>query len=151
MSTHTIPVSVDVLLLIRAFPDQLRYPVGIIFANGIAAKPTALEFTPDLSPAEETTLGGIFSLASCVSDFETLNNGWWTWTAAEAETNIRGMIFNGKDLAGVELDIDGLPATIAGMKTGLKQAAAQIITLRTICIALAKMDVFLRNVAIKLR
>lgn len=63
-------------------------------------------------------------------DFEALP-GWATWTAAEAEAFIHDSVFGGSDLAAVQSQIDALPATIAGMKAGLKNIADAIIQLRS--------------------
>jgi hypothetical protein len=70
---------------------------------------------------------------------------WSTWTPAQVDTNITNLIFSGKTLAQVETDIDNLPATIAGMKTGLKSAAAQIITIRNILIKMGQLEAVLRD------
>src|SRR3990172_1129298 len=63
---------------------------------------------------------------------------WSTWTALEAEAAVRAAIFAGNSLVTAQSQIDTLPATIAGMKTGLKSAANEIITIRNILEKMAK-------------
>ena len=70
---------------------------------------------------------------------------WAEYTAAEAVAAIHGAIFAGATLATVNAQIDALPATIAGMKTGLKSAAAEIITIRATMEKMAKAIVYLRD------
>lgn len=82
------------------------------------------------------------------SDFRNLPN-YSTWTPNEAQDNITAMILAGKTLAQINTDIDNLPNTIAGMKTGLKSVAQGIVNLRTVLAIIGKLVILLRNVAIR--
>ncbi len=77
-------------------------------------------------------------------DFEALP-GWATWTAEEAEAFIHDSVFNGNDLTTVQAQIDALPANIAGMRAGLKNAADAIIQLRANQERIVKAIVLLRD------
>lgn len=70
---------------------------------------------------------------------------WATYTTAEAVDAIHNAIFAGATLATVNAQIDALPATIAGMRTGLKAVVAEIITERGILEKMAKVVVYLRD------
>lgn len=78
-------------------------------------------------------------------------NGWWSDTATGTVDRITNAIFGGKSETQLHADIDALPATIAGMKTGLKSAASAIIATRTILTYMARAIVFLRDYAIRAR
>jgi hypothetical protein len=56
MSVHNIPTTIDLERLREKIRAQLREPSGVVFANGTISAPTALEFTPDLSAQDVTTL-----------------------------------------------------------------------------------------------
>lgn len=70
---------------------------------------------------------------------------WAAYTTSEAVAAIRNAIFAGASLATVNAQIDALPATIAGMKTGLKAVVAEIITERGILEKMSKVIVYLRD------
>lgn len=70
---------------------------------------------------------------------------WAAYTTTEAVAAIHDAIFAGATLATVQAQIDALPATIAGMKTGLKAVVAEIITERGILEKMAKAIVYLRD------
>ncbi len=150
MSKHAIPNDIDLTLLYRALVSKLRAPAGIVFSNGTQERPTELEFTPDLEAGELAALEVILEYTASAARFEALPD-WATWTAEEAAQHITGAIFAGKTLAQVDADIDLLPATVAGMRTGLHQAAAALIAVRVILTALARAVIYLRNLAIKAR
>ena len=59
MSVHNLPAGVDIDLADFLIHKYLRAPSGYIYGNGTRAAPTAIEFTPDLSAAEQTTLADI--------------------------------------------------------------------------------------------
>lgn len=56
MSTHNLPANIDIDLARFLLIKYLRAPSGLVFGNGLDGPPTAVEFTPDLSPAELVTL-----------------------------------------------------------------------------------------------
>lgn len=70
---------------------------------------------------------------------------WAGYTAAIAADAIHDAILAGDTLAQAQAKIDALPATIAGMKTGLKAAAAEMVTIRGIMEKMAKAVVYLRD------
>lgn len=74
---------------------------------------------------------------------------WSTWTSQEAKNYIHGEIFAGKTLTEVNTDINSLPATVEGMRTGLRQAASAIVSIRTILEAMSQTIVFIRDVVIR--
>jgi hypothetical protein len=59
MSTHNLPANIDMDLARYLLVKYLREPSGIIYGNGLQSPPTAVEFTPDLSAQELTTLSEI--------------------------------------------------------------------------------------------
>jgi hypothetical protein len=63
MSTHALAVPVHQSRLRALLADRLRDPSGVVFGNGLAAPPTALEFTPDLSADEQTILADVVTAA----------------------------------------------------------------------------------------
>ena len=64
MSTHAIGSTVNLDSLRELLTKHLRAPSGIVHGNGTGARPTALEFTPDLDSTEAANLDRIFGLAS---------------------------------------------------------------------------------------
>ena len=66
MSIHAIPAGVTMATLNPHLVRDLRKPSRMIEETSVSAPPqvTALEFTPDLSAAEQTTLARIFSAAT---------------------------------------------------------------------------------------
>lgn len=70
---------------------------------------------------------------------------WATYTTAEAVDTIHNAILAGDTLAQAQAKIDALPNSFAGMKTGLKSAAAEIVTVRNLLEKMAKAIVYLRD------
>lgn len=95
----------------------------------------------DEPTAEELAEAAIYEAATA---FEGLPD-WAAYTATEAADAIHDAIFAGATLATVNAQIDALPATIAGMKTGLKAVVAEQITERGILEKMAKAIVYLRD------
>jgi hypothetical protein len=90
------------------------------------------------------------TLLAAVSGFMDLPE-WSTWTYQEAEANVTARIFNGWNQVQVDAWVDGLPNTVAGMKTGLKQIGVAILAVRVILVAMAKAIVFLRDLVVRFR
>lgn len=151
MSIHPIPAGIDPILLERAIQLRLLRLSGFIFIydNGIGQNPTALEFIPDLDTTEEPYLQKVFEYAAHFSTFENLPD-WANWTGVQAENHIQNVILNGKTLAQLEQDIDGLPATVEGMKMGLKQVAATLVDIRSMLKKIAKAVIYIRNLVLRL-
>jgi hypothetical protein len=148
MSIHNIPAGCDIEFLLRFVRKLLRDPSRILYNGNSIESPAAYEFTPDLSQNEIDILATIFERAAAGNNFNNLPN-WATWTAAEAETNVTNAIFNGATLAQVDAQIDALPASVAGMRTGLHQMAAAIVGIRGILSAMARAIIYLRNLVVK--
>lgn len=70
---------------------------------------------------------------------------WATYTTTEAIDAIHAAILGGDTLAQAQAKVDALPNTVAGMKTGLKSAAAELVTIRGILEKMAKVVVYLRD------
>lgn len=148
MSSHSIPTDIDLYILsMLCFRNIGR---SFFYDGGTSTPPTSVTFTPDLSSGEIITFNGLVEVLSAHSNFKNLPN-WATWTATEAESFVSSNIFNGLTQAQVDSQIDALPATIAGMKTGLKQASAAILSIRSILMAMAKAIVYLRNLIVTVR
>ncbi|MDP9416043.1 MAG: hypothetical protein M3Q08_18535 [Pseudomonadota bacterium] len=64
MSTHAIEPNIDLTKVIRILAQSLRLPSGIVQKNGIHQPPTALEFTPDLTIAEQAALVELLAIAA---------------------------------------------------------------------------------------
>jgi hypothetical protein len=64
MSTHALPATIDLPILRARLLRDLRAPSGVVFANGPEQPPTALEFTPDLTIGETTTLAQIIGASA---------------------------------------------------------------------------------------
>ncbi len=71
MSTHLIPAVADTDKLHRQVHRSLRAPSGAIHANGTHQPPTALEWTPDLTIAEQATLAEVLTVANAALDLDT--------------------------------------------------------------------------------
>lgn len=69
MSVHPIPPNIDIGRLSRLITQALRAPSGLVAGNGTNQPPTALEFTPDLSAAEQATLDRVIGAAQKAVDF----------------------------------------------------------------------------------
>lgn len=150
MSLHVIPAGIDTIILERAIHLRLLRLTGFtfIYGNGEGQSPTEIEFTPDIDKTEEVYLQDVFTFAASLSSFENLPD-WANWTPQQAENHIQNAILNGKTLAELELEIDDLPATVAGMKTGLKQVAAALVDIRAMLKKLAKAIIYIRNLTLR--
>ncbi len=71
MSIHLIPALADTDKLHRQVHRSLRAPSGAIHANGTQQPPTALEWTPDLSAAEQATLADVVTAANAAIELDT--------------------------------------------------------------------------------
>lgn len=120
--------------------DEVIYTDSILSDSQI----TSLLSTPQ--SAEESSI--LQSFLDATTGFNNLPD-WATDTAQQAADRITNAIFNGQTLAQVQTSIDNLPNSFPGMKTGLKQAADAIITIRAILTNIAKAVVFLRDYVIK--
>jgi hypothetical protein len=96
---------------------------------------------------EQTIIANYLSAAN---NFNNLPN-WSTWTAAETETNITNLIFNGNTQAQQEAVANALPFTQAGMRQGFVNAVDNIIAIRSILVQMAKAIVYIRDYIIKTR
>ena len=85
---------------------------------------------------------------SAKTAFRSLPN-YATWSPQETQDNITNMILSGKTKAQVDADIAALPATIAGMKTGLTTLADAVIDTRTVLALIGKMITYLRQIAVR--
>lgn len=70
---------------------------------------------------------------------------WAAYTTIEAVAAIHAAILGGDTLAQAQAKVDALPNTVAGMKTGLKSAAAELVAIRGIMEKMAKVLVYLRD------
>ncbi|MDP9317273.1 MAG: hypothetical protein M3R24_41530 [Chloroflexota bacterium] len=70
MSIHLIPALADTDKLNRQVRRSLRAPSGAIHANGTHQPPTALEWTPDLTTAEQATLADVVTAANTALDLD---------------------------------------------------------------------------------
>ncbi len=127
---------------LTALKDCVAIESLVLTENDIAA---ALSL--EVSVEEQTALTDYVNSST---NFALLN-GWWTWDKDTAVTNVTNAIFAGKTQAQVDADIDALPASVAGMRTGLHTAAAQIIAIRTLLTFVVRAIVFLRDYTIRMR
>lgn len=63
MSIHVLPAGIDADTLRARLTRQLRAPSGIRYAD-LGSTPVAVEFTPDLSGSEQTTLASLLTSAT---------------------------------------------------------------------------------------
>lgn len=148
---HIIPDEVDFrLLLTSLLALQSEKVLTLVYENGTSSQPTSVIFEPDLSVSEQATFANLLTIASSAKDFDALPN-YGIWTPQEAYNNTFNAILSGADKATVDAQIDALPNTIAGMKTGLKALALEVITIRLILATALKMIAYLRNLVVKLR
>lgn len=94
--------------------------------------------------SDEVIFPDAAAIEQAATNFEALPN-WALWTGTEAQTAIRILILAGDTLAQAQGKIDALPATIPGMKTGLKSVASEIVTIRTTLERMAEAIVYLRD------
>ena len=72
-------------------------------------------------------------------------------TADEVVTHIHGAVLGGKTSAQIDLDIDNLANSVAGMKIGLKTIGASLIAIRDILELVAKLLLYIRDLVLKYR
>lgn len=94
--------------------------------------------------AEQAILDAIEANLQLAIQFDGLPE-WAAYTTSEAVAAIHAAILGGDTLAQAQAKVDALPATIAGMKTGLKSAAAEIVAIRNILEKMSKIIVYLRD------
>lgn len=130
-------------------------PIAGVADNGDSTY--RVDFLPSATPqqiSDGTAIAGAFdgvaeqAILDQVQDdaaaFEGLPE-WAAYTTTEAVDAIHNAILAGDTLAQAQAKIDALPATIAGMKTGLKAAAAEFVTARGLLEKMAKAVVYLRD------
>lgn len=157
MAIYSITNDVDLDLLVALLRGNLRYPDGVVYANGTESQPTGIEYSPDLSASDQTLFAALVEKASAPTRFKALPD-WSTYTIDQATAAITAAIFSGQSQAEVEAAITtaitNAPNTIAGVKTVMGQlfiqAADQIIAIRGILIVMGKMIVWLRDVILAL-
>ena len=66
------------------------------------------------------------------------------WTPQETQEQLTKAVLGGRSLAQIVLEIDNLPNTVAGMKTGLKIIAAAIVDLRGTIATIGKILTLMR-------
>lgn len=150
MSAYPIPDGVDPIILERAIDLQLLRSGWTFIHDEEGQNPTAVEFEPDLDPVEERALAKIFAYAVSFAQLETPPD-WANWTYQQVENHITNAILNGWSLADVEVQIDALPGTVDGMRTGLRQIATALVAIRGILVTMAKAILYIRNLIISLR
>lgn len=69
MSLHAIPPNADLDKLPRLLRLHFRQPEGVVYGNGPEARPTALEYTPDLTTEEAAVLDDVMAIADCPVDW----------------------------------------------------------------------------------
>jgi hypothetical protein len=69
MSLHAIPPNADLDKLPRLLRLHLRAPEGIAYGNGLEARPTHVEYLPDLTAEEAATLDDVMAIADCPVDW----------------------------------------------------------------------------------
>lgn len=150
--SYPIASNLDIGILVESVGRKLR-PMSnfhIEYSDNNGTIPVAITFVPDLSIQEQTILNQILDYVASLNNFNSLPN-YATWTPQESYDNTFNAIFNGADQATINVQIDGLPNTFVGMKTGLKALASEIITIRIILATAIKMVAYIRNLVIKLR
>jgi hypothetical protein len=152
MSVHPIPADIDPVILGRAIDLRLLRPNtwAYLYEQGPDQNPTALQFEPDLDLVEERELQKIFAYAASFTGLQTPPD-WANWTYQQAEDHIKSAILNGKSLAEINADIEALPGTVDGMRTGLRQVAGALLAVRAILVAEARAILYLRNLILRLR
>jgi len=86
-----------------------------------------------------------------VTDFAVLPDWVKVWTANDAAAYVHDNVLNGLDAAGVDAYVDGLPNTVAGMKTGLKQIGGALVAIRDILEVIAKLIMYIKDLVISFR
>lgn len=94
--------------------------------------------------AEQAILDAIEANRQLAMQFDGLPE-WAAYTASEAVAAIHAAILGGDTLAQAQGKVDALPNSFAGMKTGLKSAAAEVVTIRNILEKMSKIIVYLRD------
>lgn len=61
MSRHIIPAGTDIERLRALMTGRVREPAGWVLGNGISQPPTAVEFVPDLTAAEQAALDALLA------------------------------------------------------------------------------------------
>lgn len=100
------------------------------------------ETTPTQTQIDEVTAA--YYVTHNAATFSDLPE-WATYTADEAVAAVHNAIAGGNTLAVMKSQIDGLPNSFAGMKTGLKAVADDIAAIRGILEKMAKVQIYLRD------
>jgi len=88
---------------------------------------------------------------NAITDYSVLPNWVRLWTANDVASYVHESVLNGLDVGGMEVYVDALPNTVAGMKTGLKQIGSALISIRDILEMIAKLLMYIRDLVIKFR
>lgn len=86
--------------------------------------------------------------AQAKADFRSLPN-YATFTPDEAESAVVAAVLGGQSKAELDAEIDALPNSVAGMKTGLKQLAGGVVDLRAVLGKVARMVTYLRVIVVR--
>ena len=86
-----------------------------------------------------------------INDYKVLPDWLKEWSANDAAAYVHDNVLNGFDAAGVDAYVDNLPATVEGMKTGLKQIGGALVAIRDILEIIAKLLMYIRDLVIRFR
>ena len=91
------------------------------------------------------------SMSTATIDYQLLPDWLKEWSANDAAAYVHDNVLNGFDAAGVDAYVDNLPATVEGMKTGLKQIGGALVAIRDILEIVAKLLMYIRDLVIRFR
>ena len=90
MSTHNLPVNIDLEALRRALREASFAPSGVVYGADTST-PTALEFTPDLTAEQTTALAALYQRIEAARDdyaaLDTYRNDLAAFLALASPTN----------------------------------------------------------------
>ena len=86
---------------------------------------------------------------AAVAAYPNLPDWLKTVTAQQTADYIHQNILNGFTSVQVDTYIDGLPNTVAGMKTGLKQIGGALVAIRDILEIIVKLLMYIRDLVIR--
>lgn len=108
MSRHAIPPDTDQERLRALVPGRVREPAGWVMGNGTYAPPTAVEFVPDLTAAEQSALDALLAegpaaAAACALVLQTAQTAvgvaYGSLTAAQVRALAAVLLWQGGALA----------------------------------------------------
>ena len=127
---------------------------GIVWdmdGNEIQNRPDVIAVIAAHDPVDYVEIARLQAESEALLYYPTFPAWLKEWTPQETAEYVHDNVMNGLDSTGVDAYVNGLPNTVAGMKTGLKQIGNALVSIRDILEIIAKLLMYIRDLVIRFR